>query len=1151
VAAALEAAGCSIDWVAGVPGQPTPPDDGDLIQARCEQTVEPEPTPLFDGDDLLDGLATDVTVTADGEFETAVTLRTVVGVDADGPYVLAETGVEAQLGGTVTVTGTAEAAGGPTVLTGTVDPDLTTTLTPGDDAERRLRRDELSTITVVPAVDGTIDTTIVFATGPLLLDWNGSWTVSTTDGDVDVAAGTQDLLGSFVSEIGTVEVNGVRDPDGTWTVDSEIATDPTVLDGFVLARLSVNAVITPTSITGTGSLDATVNIAGPDGSTQPFSVPTQVTFDDEGIDVAGRDLLDDLAIGEPAVLWLQRAELVVEVRVEVASASASIVVTLDGASDGTLLPAGRPGRLVVFPTGPLPPPPGIDVDGSIVIEDFVAELSSDGSFDLEAATATGSAGGVVDLDLVDLDVAIRSTGAAVVTIGSATGTLPGVEGLSLTVNGITFDSTVPSFGFTAVIVETTIDDQLLDLQGVLPFEARVTAVFEDPDNLANVSISAEGSFDFTQFDGLGFTPVIGIGGRDLSPDRPEENFFQFSFAIVDGVITPIDIADITLGFADLSIIEGIEVGAQLRLGGIVDGVPTNTAGGTIEITAGLDDVDGEVEASLDGTITRTATGGRIELDGTTTVSATFSGTGIEVEDLELDYDVVITKAGDEFDLEVRLDELSVGLLTIPIGNLMTFSASTTLNLTPGPGEPIAEFTDVGLSVEFVDLEPLAGWRASVTNFAIGTDLRPYALAGFSVDVDIPPGASAGLPDWLPLTIEEAGLTFPSIVEDLLGEDLPLDGVVRGGIEIVDLLDARIRISGGLNIRIGEGDELFGVDASVDGLEIDLGELADGRPPFTDLQGAGIGVEPFEIAGARIGGSLGLGFVEVGDEEVFYVEVEGVVEIGGIGGGAQLLLTEYGPLLAEISAPLGVPIGPTGVVLAGARGGIRWGGGPAPEPVNPDDPAGLLALPIFDDLGDFEIDPDEIPELVAAAVDRQVPTWETGATLALSGTFTHVAAPGILSGVATVAANIADDGTLDLFGKGDLDIYGFGIGETGIRLSFDDPAAPALQFALVSPPTDSVFSVVILPTRAEVRPCSTRRGCPMAWPWRCAPSWCRCATARWRPATPTSDSCSTSRRPPSRRTVRVAALVRSRSPCSTPTPTVGSTRARIGRSPATC
>ena len=275
----------------------------------------------------------------------------------------------------------------------------------------------------------------------------------------------------------------------------------------------------------------------------------------------------------------------------------------------------------------------------------------------------------------------------------------------------------------------------------------------------------------------------------------------------------------------------------------------------------------------------------------------------------------------------------------------------------------------------------------------------------------------------------------------------------------------VRISGGLNIRIGEGDELFGVDASVDGLEIDLGELAAGRFPITDLEGAGIGVEPFEIAGARIGGSLGLGVVDVGDQQVFYVEVEGVAEISGIGGGAQLLLTEYGPLLAEISAPLGVPIGPTGVVLAGARGGIRWGGGPAPEPVNPDDPAGLLALPIFDDLGDFEIDPDEIPALVAAAVDRQVPTWETGATLALSGTFTHVAAPGILSGEATVAANIADDGTLDLFGKGDLDIYGFGVGETGIRLSFADPAAPALQFALVSPPTDSPFSL-ILPTRAE-------------------------------------------------------------------------------------
>jgi hypothetical protein len=1061
VAAALEDAGCSIDWVAGVPGQPTPPDDGDLIQARCERSVEPASTPLFDGDDLLDGLATDVAVTAGGEFETAVALRAVVGIDATGPYVLAETGVEAQFGGTVTITGTADAADGPTVLTGTVGPDLTTTLTLGDDLTRRVRPSELSAVSVTPAIEGTIDTAIAFATGPFTLDWDGSWTVATTDGDVEVTAGVQEVSGAFVSEIGNVDVNGVRAADGTWTVDAEVAAEPSELDGFALERLTVNAVITPTSITGSGSLDVVVNVAGPDGSTQPFSVPSEVSFDDDGIEVASRFLLDDLAIGEPAVLWLERVALVVEIRVDLAPASASIVVTLDGEADGTLLPAGRPGGLVIFPTGPLPPAPGVEVNGSIVIEDFVAELSSDGSFDLTAATAAGSAGGVVDLDLVVLDVAIRSTGAAVVTIGSATGTLPGVEGLALTIEGITFDSAVPSFGFTRVIVETAIDGQLLDLQGVLPFEARVTAVFEDPDNLANVSIAAEGSFDLTLFDELPFTPVIEVGGREVTL---EDNSFQFSIAIVDGVIRPIDIADITLGFENLQISEKIGVGGEIRLGGIVDGVPTNIAGGSISIRAGLDEVEGELDTSLDGTITRTATGGRIELDGTTTVSATFTGTGIEVEDLALDYDVVITRAGDDFDIDVRLEELNVGLLTIPIGNLMTFSGSTQLNLTPDPGEPIAEFDNVGLRVEFVDLEPLAGWAASVTNFAIGSDLRPYALEGFAIDVDIPPGASAGLPDWLPLTIEEAGLTFPSIVEDLLGE-LPLDGVVRGGIEIVDLLDARVRISGGLNIRIGEGDELFGVDASVDGLEIDLGELAAGRPPFTDLQGAGIGVEPFEIAGARIGGSLGLGVVDVGDQQVFYVEVEGVAEIGGIGGGVQLLLTEYGPLLAEISAPLGVPIGATGVVLAGARGGIRWGGGPAPEPVNPDDPAGLLALPIFDDLGDFEIDPDEIPALVAAAVDRQVPTWETGATLALSGTFTHVAAPGIISGAATVAANIADDGTLDLFGKGDLDIYGFGVGETGIRLSFADPAAPALQFALVSPPTDSVFAVV-LPARAE-------------------------------------------------------------------------------------
>ena len=58
----------------------------------------------------------------------------------------------------------------------------------------------------------------------------------------------------------------------------------------------------------------TVDVAGPDGSRRQFQVDTAVTFDEDGLAVTGRVQLDDVAIGEPAVLWLERVALTVALR---------------------------------------------------------------------------------------------------------------------------------------------------------------------------------------------------------------------------------------------------------------------------------------------------------------------------------------------------------------------------------------------------------------------------------------------------------------------------------------------------------------------------------------------------------------------------------------------------------------------------------------------------------------------------------------------------------------------------------------------------------------------------------------------------------------------------------------------------------------------
>jgi hypothetical protein len=330
------------------------------------------------------------------------------------------------------------------------------------------------------------------------------------------------------------------------------------------------------------------------------------------------------------------------------------------------------------------------------------------------------------------------------------------------------------------------------------------------------------------------------------------------------------------------------------------------------------------------------------------------------------------------------------------------------------------------------------------------------LEGVAVDITPPEGERLGLPSWLPFAIDSIGITFPGAVVD----DGELQVPPTGTTLTPDLLDGlRLRVSGGL-----AATDQWPITAAVDGLEVDLGLLAAGQPPITNLDAIRFGVEPFELpGGAVVGGVLELGSVPVNGETVVYGRVVGELSVNGIGGGAELVVSQWGPLLLRISAPLGIPLGPTGLILAGATGAAQFGDvGVTVPPAG--DPLALLSN-AMDLPTDVVIDRDRIiAEL--STVDEGEYTWDQGFALALAGDLTVAAAPGILQGRVSIGFNLGlpegpdDPPGLQLVGKGEVTVHGIPLGEAGLLFDVTDPIEPTYDFAFASPVPGSPLALIV-------------------------------------------------------------------------------------------
>jgi hypothetical protein len=214
-------------------------------------------------------------------------------------------------------------------------------------------------------------------------------------------------------------------------------------------------------------------------------------------------------------------------------------------------------------------------------------------------------------------------------------------------------------------------------------------------------------------------------------------------------------------------------------------------------------------------------------------------------------------------------------------------------------------------------------------------------------------------------------------------------------------------------------------------------------PITNLDALDVGIEPFKIGPVEIGGGLGFGVLDLDvnqdgdtDQTVLFGRVEGQFSYADSGLGVELIVTEYGPILARIFAGVPIPIGTlvggligsvvpglgtaigaslgtqSGFILTGLQGGLVFDGKPLPiinEPIeileNPDVrfPLDISLAAIRE--GAAELFRDRNPD--GSFEVRETPrfTWDNGFTLTASATLTNIHVHGMIGANVTLGANI--------------------------------------------------------------------------------------------------------------------------------------------------
>ncbi|MEW6158376.1 MAG: LEPR-XLL domain-containing protein, partial [Verrucomicrobiota bacterium] len=594
--------------------------------------------------------------------------------------------------------------------------------------------------------------------------------------------------------------------------------------------------------------------------------------------------------------------------------------------------------------------------------------------------------------------------------------------------------------------------------------------------LTDFDLLIKGAFNADFFSSFPFTPIIQVGPQNATRAGDE---ITFSVTIKDGTIAPKNIGPIKIGFRDLKIGQ-VTLGATVTLGGYSDGVFNPDFGGFLKIESGLENLTGGAQVNITGDFSPDL--GKLQIAGQLAVSFDLKSGLIKATDAVLDFGMVIESrfnANGSVTFTISppsgqsnfLKELSVGLLQVKLGNFLTFQArKTKIDFNAQGNQPLVTFggspsQNVSPTVTFnpgsvpdgslgaifgTSAGPLNGWGGAVGNFAIGADLSFILLPGFFVQLQVGPNAKFGLPDFLPIELRSVTIQFN-------------DGAIQNGV-LVQPSNFSFIFSGG--IRESGSWPIFG---NFSGLKVNVQKLIDGDyiNAIENLSGFSVGIKNVTIGGVSLSGALGLGIVNVNvngtPQSAFYFRLGGQFFYSGIGGGIDIVFSQYGPILATISAG-GLTEPNTGFVFGFKNAGFTFGGSPLPSIT---DAKELLTNPVF--YSPVTIDLGEIERRVQSSLVRSVPTWNDAFTLTGTATVTNIYVQGMISGELTLAANVGLTGPnagLKILGNGVLNAMGFPMGNAAMLLDLSNPLVPRFDFAASLPAPNNPIGF-LFPTNATL------------------------------------------------------------------------------------
>lgn len=553
------------------------------------------------------------------------------------------------------------------------------------------------------------------------------------------------------------------------------------------------------------------------------------------------------------------------------------------------------------------------------------------------------------------------------------------------------------------------------------------------------------------------------------------------------------------------------------------GFPTSVAGGLGFVLGGSSLVDPISDAQAAG-FDANQQGGNASIGGLTLNDGNLNFTGSVNTANGTTFDLAVTtslgirlKLADffelyglnfGFDFDVSAGPAGGAFNPTVTGGLRTMGVRKVRASLGEAGNPLVQFTGGTPSADFVTLNfgnsgdiatfgpmsitlpGLGGLGGTVTDLRIlrtgfpnllPTPLAPSAqfvftpgniVAFFDADPDGPGGpqlsTSEKLFSWIPVRVDALGFQLQPAMFTFDGE-----GNISG---INDLAAFDFVFSGGLKdeIKVNGVTVPFPLRAQITDLKLDIAALRDllldptsGRSPFKDIGGVSIGVDPFAFAPDspfKVKGAIGFGQIDTdnnGTRETLFIRVGGEFRYADFGGGAEVIISNRGPLLAKVTVPLAIPLGPTGLMVSGVSGGVAFG---IDTFFTPSDPMELVRNPVF--VNAFDVSDEGVRQALAILPPGQM-TWNRGLTVQLQGQLSTVV-PGVVSGAVSLLANVSVNAASTeafLFGSGQVSVWGMPLGLAGVLLSLGDPLNPRYQFAMEAPAVGNPLGF-ILPTRGE-------------------------------------------------------------------------------------